>query len=72
MTHQRPLGLSIYVFHRFFCECCHAIILIFVLSNFTLKFYLKNPAATRGVSPVYIIGTTLQEQKSFYWGVEWY
>jgi len=50
MPHQHPLGPSIYVFHRFFCECCHAIILIFLLSNFTLKFYLRNLAATRGVS----------------------
>ena len=35
----------------FFCEYCHTIILIFPYSIFTLKFYLKNPAATRGVSP---------------------
>ena len=35
----------------FLCECCHAIVLIFLLSNFTLKFYLKNSAAMRGVSP---------------------
>ena len=54
MPHQRLLGLSIYVFHRFFCECCHAIILIFLLSNFTLKFYLKKSAATRGISPNYL------------------
>ena len=38
-------------FPLIFCECCHAIILIFLLSNFTLKFYLRNPAVMRGVSP---------------------
>ena len=54
MPYQRPLGPSIYVFHRFFYECCHAIILIFLLSNFTLN--LRNPAATRGVSPSIIGG----------------
>ena len=37
----------------FFCECCHAIILIFLFSNFTLN--LRNPAATRGVSPSCIL-----------------
>ena len=53
MSHQRPLWPSIYVFHRFFlCECCHAIILIFLLSNFTLN--LRNPAATRRVSPSFV------------------
>ena len=34
-----------------FCECYHAITLVFLLSNFILKFYLRNPAATREVSP---------------------
>jgi len=42
-----------YVFLPIFCECCHAITLMFLLSNFTLKFYLRNPAAMRGVSPSY-------------------
>ena len=50
LTSTRAIYLC---FPSIFCECCHAIILIFVLSNFTLKFYLKNPAATR-VSPSYI------------------
>jgi len=36
-----------------FYECCHAIILIFLLSILTLKFYLRNPATTRGVSSSY-------------------
>ena len=31
----------------FFFECCHAITLVFLFSNFTLKFYLRNSAATR-------------------------
>ena len=33
----------------FFCECCHAIILIFLLSNFTLKF--KKSCSNARVSP---------------------
>ena len=36
----------------FLCECCHAIILIFLLSNFTLN--LRNPAGTRRVSPSFV------------------
>ena len=32
-------------------ECCHAIILVFLFSNFILKFCLKNPATTHEVSP---------------------
>ena len=59
MSHQRSPGPSIYVFHQFFCECCHAIILIFLLSNFTLKFYLRNPAATCGVSPSFLWSSVL-------------
>ena len=34
-----------------FCECCHVITLVFLFSNFILKFYLKNPATMCGVSP---------------------
>ena len=32
---------------NFFCECCHAITLVYLFSNFTLKFYLRNSAAAR-------------------------
>jgi hypothetical protein len=35
-------------------DCCHVITLVFLLSHFTLKFYLKLSAASRGVSPSYI------------------
>jgi hypothetical protein len=35
-------------------EYRHVIILVFLISHFTLKFCLKIPAATRGVSPSYI------------------
>jgi hypothetical protein len=31
-------------------EYRHVITLVFLLSQFTLKFCLKNPAATRGIS----------------------
>ena len=34
-----------------FCECCQLITLVFLILNFTLTFYLRNTAATRGVSP---------------------
>jgi len=57
-SHHYSLGPSIYVFHLFSVinsihakECWDAITLVFLLSNFTLKFHLRNPAATRRVSP---------------------
>ena len=49
-----PSTRTIYLYlPPIFCECCHAITLVFLLSNFSLKFYLRNPAASRGVSPSY-------------------
>ena len=54
--HHYPLGPSIYIFHRFSMNVAFQSPQCFYFQIFTLKFYLRNPAATRGVSPSFLDG----------------
>jgi hypothetical protein len=50
MVHSQQNNMLSYIM-LFTNECCHVITLVFLLSHFSLKFYLKIPTSMRGVSP---------------------